>query len=119
MRAQIVVIVVIALGGCISVAPSLPIAPIQLDERGIDVVGTGQRIDFGRDRAGVIQTMTRLRGGAPDQTACIDPMRTAYVWGDDVTLVFRDNVFAGWAALDAALSYDGRFTFGQVCIGPG
>lgn len=109
----------VALGGCVSVAPSLPIAPIQLDEAGIDVVGTGQRIDFGRDRAGVIQTMTRLRGDAPDETPCIDPSRRAFVWDGDVTLIFQNNAFAGWGALDPTLSNDGRSTFGQVCIGPG
>lgn len=111
-------VAIVALGGCVSVAPVAPVAPIRLDTGGIEVVGTGQRIDFGRDRAGVIQTMTRLRGRAPDQASCVDPSRTAYVWDDDVTLVFRNNAFAGWAALDPALSYDGRFTFGQACIGP-
>lgn len=107
------------LTGCVgAVAPSAPVAPIRLDMGGIEVVGTGQRIDFGRDRAGVIQTMTRLRGGAPSQTPCLDPARTAYVWEDDVTLVFRNDAFAGWGALDPDLSFDGRFTFGQVCLGP-
>lgn len=115
MRALIAVIV---LGGCVSIAPSLPTAPIRLDEGGIDVVGTGQRIDFGRDRAGVLQTMTRLRGGPPEETRCIDAATTAFVWDEDVTLVFRNGAFAGWGALNAALSYDGRFTFGAVCIGP-
>lgn len=108
----------VLLGGCVSVAPSLPVAPIQLDPGGIDVIGTGQRIDFGRDRAGVIRTMARLRGGAPEEIPCIDPTRRAFTWDSDVTLVFRNNAFAGWGALDPALSYDGRFTYGQVCIGP-
>lgn len=115
MRALVAVVL---LGGCVSAVPSAPIAPIRLDARGIEVVGTGQRIDFGRDRAGVIQTMTRLRGGAPEQTPCVDAARTAFVWANDVTLVFRNDAFVGWGALNDALSYDGRLLFGEVCIGP-
>ncbi len=93
--------------------------PIILDANGIEAVGTGRRIDFGRDRAGVVQTMTRLRGEAPDHLACTEPNITAVTWDDGLALVFRSSAFTGWGTRSPSLSYDGRSTFGAVCIGIG
>lgn len=109
--------IVVLLAGCVGTVPNAPVVPIRLDTGGIEPLGTGQRIDFGRHEPGVIATMSRLRGGAPDALTCTDPHITAVAWDDGLALVFERGGFAGWGTRDPALSYDGRATFGLVCIG--
>ncbi|MEX3017647.1 hypothetical protein [Gymnodinialimonas hymeniacidonis] len=87
------------LGACIGgAAPSVPdgpVYPVAFDARGIDVVGSGQRIDFGRAQAGVIETMTRLQGSAPTLLPCDRSNVTAARWRDGPLLVFRNGSFVG------------------------
>jgi len=79
-------------------------------------VGTGQRIDFGRDQAGVLQTMTRLQGASPAELPCDDSANRAFRWRNGPMLVFRNGAFAGWSLNDPARSADGRTAFGQTCV---
>ena len=78
-------------------------------------MGTGQRIDFGRDQAGVTQTMTRLLGDAPRVLPCDLSTRTALRWPDGPLLVFRNSAFVGWSTPDAAQSVDGSGVGGENC----
>lgn len=107
------------LAGCVGLgsAPLAegPLVPFRFDTGGIEAVGTGQRIDFGRDRAGVIATMTRLQGGAPSELACDDAANVAYRWRDGPLLVFRGDAFAGWRTPDLTQSATGAGGFGQSC----
>lgn len=109
-----------ALGGCVGTASAPvddgPVVPIRFDSAGIEAVGTGQRIDFGRDRAGVRQTMTRLEGGAPVALPCDLSTRTALRWPDGPLLVFRNEAFVGWSTPNAAQSADGRTSYGETCM---
>lgn len=84
-----------------------PVYPVAYDARGIDVVGSGQRIDFGRAQAGVIDTMTRLQGASPQILPCDSSTRSAARWPDGPLLVFRNSSFVGWSA-------DGAQT-GEAC----
>ncbi|WP_224816353.1 hypothetical protein [Hasllibacter sp. MH4015] len=118
MRALLALPLVIA--GCVGGqgapdAPRGPVVPILFDGGGIEAVGTGQRIDFGRDQAGVIQTMTRLQGGAPTLLPCDVAALTAARWPGGPLLVFRNGAFAGWSIPDAAQSANGQSRFGQTC----
>ena len=116
MRALVLALL---LTGCVSTQVNDPASVIRLDEGGIAVIGTGSRIDFGRDRTGVIGTMTRLLGYAPSAIDCIDPSRSAAFWDNNLVLIFQNNAFVGWDALNEALSSGNRARFGQVCISPG
>ena len=80
--------------------PDGPVFPVAFDEGGIDVVGSGQRIDFGRAQAGVIQTMTRLEGETPETAPCDAPGLGAAFWRGGALLVFRDGTFVGWRDAD-------------------
>jgi hypothetical protein len=86
-----------------------------LDAAGIEAVGTGRRIDFGRDRAGVVQTMGRLQGAAPELTACSAPGVTAAQWRDGLVLVFVNNAFTGWRTDDLQVSATGAASAGTAC----
>ena len=109
----------VLLAGCVggtAPAPSEgPVVPIRFDSNGIEAVGTGQRIDFGRDLAGVQQTMTRLQGASPRVLPCDSITRSALRWDDGPLLVFENNAFVGWSTPDPAQSADGRTAFGQTC----
>ncbi len=89
------------LGACIGGAPvpvaDGPVFPVAFDARGVDVVGSGQRIDFGRAQAGVIETMTRLQGDAPTILPCDQSNRAVARWRDGPLLVFRNGSFVGWS----------------------
>lgn len=104
------------LAGCVGAGPAPvvegPVVPLRYDVDGIEALGTGQRIDFGRDRAGVLQTMTRLQGASPTELPCDDPANRAYRWRDGPVLIFRNGAFAGWRLSDPARSADGRMAFG-------
>ncbi|MBF9042734.1 hypothetical protein HKCCE4037_05320 [Rhodobacterales bacterium HKCCE4037] len=73
-----------------------PVFPVAYDARGIDVVGSGQRIDFGRAQAGVIDTMSRLQGDRPAILQCDNASLTGASWSDGPILVFRNGSFTGW-----------------------
>ncbi len=89
------------LGACIGgTSPTVsdrPIFPVSYDAQGISVDGSGQRIDFGRAQAGVIETMTRLQGRAPTILPCDLSTRSAARWQDGPLLVFRNGNLVGWS----------------------
>jgi len=107
------------LAGCLNLgAPPVaqgPVVPIRFDSAGIAAVGTGQRIDFGRDRAGVIATMTRIQGSAPTELPCDRTTHQGFRWQNGPLLVFRNGAFAGWSTPDPSQAEDGQSSFGQTC----
>ena len=110
----------LALGACVPGAPEVraPQPAIQLDAGGIAVLGTGlgtgQRIDFGRDGPGVIQTMTRLQGRAPERRDCPGGGQ-ALVWRGGLELVLVAGAFQGWQTDDPAQSATGALAAGARC----
>lgn len=110
-------VLTLALSGCVGAAPQAtgPVAPIRFDASGIEVEGTGQRIDFGRDRAGVVETMTRLQGSAPRQLPCDNGTIAGYRWQDGPLLVFRNDAFVGWVTSDNERTFDGLGQYGVLC----
>ncbi|MEJ6392945.1 hypothetical protein V8J82_06755 [Gymnodinialimonas sp. 2305UL16-5] len=95
-----------------------PILPFRLDPGGIEPLGTGLRIDFGRDRAGVIETVSRLQGAQP--TSLIGPEQcgagiSAAEWRDGLVLVFQDRAFRGWSSSDPTRSANGQTRAGVAC----
>lgn len=94
-------------GGGLAPVPDGPVFPVAYDARGIDVVGSGQRIDFGRAQAGVIDTMTRLQGAQPSLLPCDASTRSAASWRNGPLLVFRNGSFVGWSTTQGAA--------GEVC----
>jgi hypothetical protein len=107
-------------GGRETPAPTAggPVVPIRLDANGIEPVGTGLRIDFGRHGPGVIDTVGRLQGRAPVAllgAAECGQGRSAARWADGLTLVFRDDAFRGWAVTDPARSASGALSAGAAC----
>lgn len=107
----------VLLAGCVGGGPGLVASDesYRLDADGINVVGSGQRIDFGRAQDGVAQTMTRLRGTAPEPLVCRDPGMTALVWPDGVDLVFVDGAFVGWWTNDISRTDSGDTRVGPAC----
>ncbi len=107
---------VVVLAGCVGGAPvSLqPSAEFRLDERGISVLSTGQRIDFGRAQIGVAETMTRIRGSAPEALTCTGAGITALAW-NDVDLVFVNGAFSGWWTNDTARTTNAQMRQGAAC----
>ena len=93
-----------------------------LDAGGIAPDGTPLRIDFGRHAPGVIDSVSRLQGRGPAAVAgpetCGAGIRAAR-WPDGVTLVFRDDAFAGWHTTDPGRSADGTLQSGATCPVPG
>lgn len=96
--------------------PTGPTVPIQLDSGGIEPVGTGLRIDFGRAQPGVIDTMTRLQGDTPTLiTDCASASVSAVQWDDGLRLVFRNGAFVGWFTPDVSRTTDGVTGHGEAC----
>lgn len=106
---------VVLLTGCVGGAASQEGSDdgYNLDANGIAVAGTTQRIDFGRAQDGVAQTMTRLRGTAPQAVVCSNPGFTTLEWIDGLQLVFVNGAFSGWWTND-----QGRTTNGETRVGP-
>ncbi len=98
--------------------PQLASVPIRLDSGGIEPLGTGLRIDFGRHQPGVIETVSRLQGEPPSSLIdCSVPGVAAALWDDGLALVFRNNAFAGWRDGDAIRSATGSLSAGVACTG--
>lgn len=110
-------VLVIAFTGCVAVPSSrdAPVVPIRLDAGGIEPLGTGLRVDFGRAQAGVIDTISRLQNATPRMVACDTPGVAAAAWDDGLTLVFRNGTFRGWATEDATRTADGTLSAGAAC----
>lgn len=122
MKALGAALAALAMAGCVSVsptaAPERANVPFLLDSGGIEPVGTGLRIDLGRYRPGVIDTVSRLQSGPPSSFApCADAGVTAARWEDGLLLVFRDDAFAGWSTPDASRSATGALSAGVTCAG--
>ncbi|ABD56986.1 hypothetical protein [Jannaschia sp. CCS1] len=105
------------LAGCVGGGPGQVASDdsYRLDAEGIAVLGSGQRIDFGRARDGVAQSMTRLRGTAPDMLVCNDPGMTALAWSDGLDLVFVNGAFVGWWTNDISRTDSGDTRVGPTC----
>lgn len=74
-------------------APGLTLVPAA---QGLDVAGSGGReIGFGRDRRGVLESVTRIEGRPPVPTPC--GTRDGYETASGFTLIFDDlRRFVGW-----------------------
>jgi hypothetical protein len=72
------------------------------DAAGIALVGSPQRIDFGRAEAGTIAAVTRLEGRGPAATAACAGGGTAVRWASGLSLHFRGGAFLGWAQPDGS-----------------
>lgn len=103
-------------GGLPDRAPTGPTVPIRLDSGGIEPLGTGLRIDFGRAQPGVIATMTRLQGDTPTMiTTCASANVSAAEWDDGLRLVFRNGAFVGWFTPDTSRTANGATNHGEAC----
>lgn len=107
----------LALSACVSTPrePALPV--LTLDAQGIQPSASTLRIDFGRDQAGVIDTVSRLLDERP-QGVTVNPdcgagNIAAATWEDGLTLNFQDGRFAGWVNRDPDLAVAGGFRAGQ------
>ena len=120
----------IVLSACVStgglgLSPATPQPDMRFDAQGIEVVGTGRRIDFGRDRTGVVETVSRLQGSevsAVHQSDVCGGSRSAIEWRrpNRLVLVFENNGFVGWSLdQDAAdQSATGALNAGAQCTLP-
>ncbi|MEL6585453.1 MAG: hypothetical protein AAFY65_02090 [Pseudomonadota bacterium] len=97
-------LIAIAVGGCATASappPATPAFQLVPAAAGLDVAGSGGReIGFGRDQLGVLRTVARIEGRAPEEVPCAAPGRVAY-GTKAVMLVFERGAFVGWAT-DAA-----------------
>lgn len=117
MRAiALTALLTLSLTACISPRePEVP--PMTLDGNGIAVSETAQRIDFGRDQAGVIGTVSRLLGDDPEgittQQECGAGPVTAARWEDGLTLNFQNGTFSGWTSSDPGIPVEFGFVAGM------
>lgn len=91
---------ILALAACAPAPRAAPPPAYAPDAGGIAILGTGQRIDFGRAEAGAIAAVTRLQGQAPDDRVACPSGATAVRWADGLSLHVADGAFLGWAAPD-------------------
>jgi hypothetical protein len=90
----------VAVGACAPTPEAAPPPAFAPDADGIALIGTPQRIDFGRAQEGVIAAVTRLEGRGPAATtACLSGV-TAVRWPSGLSLHFADGAFLGWADTD-------------------
>ncbi|WP_139212409.1 hypothetical protein [Jannaschia pohangensis] len=69
---------------------------------GLDVVGSGGRqIGFGRDIAGVLESVARVEGRPPRAVDCAPGMQ-AFATRDSVRLNFSGGKFVGWDTVAAS-----------------
>ena len=90
---------VMALSGCQAATPTVPPAndlSLVPASGGLDVAGSGGReIGFGRDRIGVLESVTRVEGRRPRSVSCLFG-RDAFETASGLRLVFAGNTFVGW-----------------------
>ena len=81
---------------------------LETDAAGLAIIGSNQRIDFGRAPSGVISVLDRELG--PGRTLaltnCPADVSRQIAWGD-LVLTFTDERFVGWRGVDGAA--------GQTC----
>lgn len=78
------------------------------DLKGLGIVGSAQRIDFGRAPEGVIAALNSSyrRSKVLDLAGCPADIRQQIAWGD-LILTFSDEAFVGWR--------EGNTFAGTVC----
>ncbi len=87
------------------------------DGGGVQPVGSDLRIDFGRDKAGVVEAVSRLVGARPSSDVTnaecgAGPVNT--VSWDGLDLTFMEGDFLGWIVDDPALAVAGGLRIGQT-----
>ncbi len=96
-RTLLTLCVVTFLAGCAAFPEGTRSEPIpyRLDERGVQLLGSDLRIDFGRTDHSTIPAMTKLVGTDPIREITCGAL-TGAVWPGDVTLFFASGDFRGW-----------------------
>ena len=88
-----------------------------VDAEGLRPAGTTLRIDFGREQAGVIASVTNILGTAPASQStnaeCGAGPVTAVRWAEGITLNFQEEAFHGWVTDNAAFRSPTGVTVGQ------
>lgn len=108
------------LAGCsVGAVPDLGprVAGLVPDGGGLQPAGSDLRIDFGRDKAGVVEAVSRLLSARPGSDVVnaecgAGPVNT--VSWDGLDLTFMDGDFLGWIVDDAALAAAGGLRVGQT-----
>lgn len=86
----------IFLTGCTATAPEVVAAGLVPDAGGLQPNGSPLRIDFGRARLGVIQSVTRLKARPAAAPYEVPGCGSVVYWPDGLGLVFVDGDFRGW-----------------------
>jgi len=112
MGRAVLLAAVLMLSACLpSFTPDNAAPGLSLDADGIQPAGSALRVDFGRAQAGVIDTVTRLRGDGPDEIVtnqeCGAGPVTAARWADGLTLNFLEGGFRGWVLDSDAVGVTG------------
>lgn len=104
---RVVALAVVFLAGCGEMegperTPSRQGVQFSPDQGGLSVVGTGQRIDFGRAPSGVIAALDRELGTGKDlgTAGCPAGIVTQKDWGG-LVLSFSREQFVGWRRVQA------------------
>ncbi|WP_299193919.1 hypothetical protein [uncultured Litoreibacter sp.] len=71
--------------------------PYTLDSRGIQLVASPLRIDFGRTDHSTVAAMDKLVGQGPVSRAVCPDGSPFVVWADGTRLNFRGGAFRGWS----------------------
>ncbi len=87
---------VVFLAGCAAQSAAPPAVGLVPDAGGLQPNGTSLRIDFGRDMAGVITAVTRLKQDAPKPLYEVPGCGVVLVWRDGLQLTFVEGDFRGW-----------------------
>jgi len=122
LRAIVSVCALVLVSACVSTTPSEPAPPVlTLDAQGIQHTASQTRLDFGRDQAGVIDSISRVFNESPASVTttaeCGAGPVTAAAFADGLTLNFQDNRFVGWVNSDPSLAVAGGFRAGQPRVG--
>ncbi len=110
-RTHLAALILVFLAACAEVEPApavlAPARGVVPDAGGLQPVGSPLRIDFWRDRPGVIAAVARLKGTAPETQATVPGCGDVVSRRDGLRLTFVDGDFRGWM-------WDGR-SAGVVC----
>ena len=91
------------LAACGSAGPPQRAIAYVPDERGIGLVDSGLRVDFGRARAGAISAISRLEGAEPQgEVSC--GFVGAVTWPSGLTAYFERGAFLGWKLPDGRVA---------------
>ncbi len=117
LRALASVCAAVLVAACVT-TPREPEPPVlTLDAQGLRPTVSQQRVDFGRDQAGVVATVSRVLNEMPSSVTttaeCGAGPVTAASWDDGLTLNFQNGTFVGWTNADPDLAVAGGFRAGQ------